>query len=375
MGRSEDLSFPAKQLRDTWNRESTQKDLVKHREVIRERLKIYQPNDRAKVVIGVRLGTGYGKTHILTEAPELLGRVKGVYVTYNLGQTLTVDRAMPVKCVFFQMILALLGCKAFKCYKFLTENEALVRAAKEDNLRQLFVLHIGTLVGGGEIVISVDEIMELGLDPAKDVVSALARTAAEYMKRWKSMCTVLVSSLATKVFATKSNWTPIDWAPSRPNQDTLSYFAEELGIALDKQEAAMALANAVCGRHMRSIVTAFPLIAQDMRVSVKYLFDQVSDNIETKVEDSERRIIRNYVRECISTGTSDWSNIEDLMAALEVVPPVFLWLAFQDQDSNTKGCLYQLQHAFSLCDGGAGKHLENVTKWYDLCGPRTSYRP
>lgn len=50
--------------------------LKEKRETIRETLKAYLPTDRQKVVIGIRLGSGFGKTHVLTEAPELLSAVK-----------------------------------------------------------------------------------------------------------------------------------------------------------------------------------------------------------------------------------------------------------------------------------------------------------
>jgi hypothetical protein len=44
-------------------------------------------NPRVPFVIALRLGTGNDKTHLLMKAAELLD-AKGIYVAYNLGQSL-----------------------------------------------------------------------------------------------------------------------------------------------------------------------------------------------------------------------------------------------------------------------------------------------
>lgn len=86
---------PAKQLSGTWDRDVMRHQLVQKKEAIRERMRTYTRNDRQQVVVGLRLGSGFGKTHVLTEAPDLLSATKGIYVTYNLQQNLAVDKEMP----------------------------------------------------------------------------------------------------------------------------------------------------------------------------------------------------------------------------------------------------------------------------------------
>ena len=356
--------FPAEPLWDTWDKPEMKDQLKRKREEIRAKLKVYNPNDRQKVVIGVRLGSGFGKTHVLTEAPDLLSAAKGIYLTYNLDQDLRVDKESPVKCLLIRLMLALIGCKQYKCSLFLLENSGVVQDITEDALRNLFVFYASQQASERDIVIGVDELMLLGNLPAKQVVSELAKSAAQYWKETKSMCTVLVSSLATQVFETKSGRPVDDWVPSRPNPDTLVHFAKSLPE--NKREKAMALVNAVSGRHMRSIVIAFKCLGQKVDCSVQYLFNEMRGQLGNKLRLEELKLICQHVCQSIkSKEQGDWREIESLTDNSHAVPPVFLKLAYEDQDSQTKTCLDELLHSFSLFDS-AGKHLENISKWYDL---------
>ena len=75
------------------------------------------------------------------------------------------------------------------------------------------------------------------------------------------MCTVLVSSLVSSTFHTLSGRPTLDWAPDRPDSDTLDYFSN---LVLPKEkEKTLSLVNAVSGAHMRSIVVAFSLCLKD----------------------------------------------------------------------------------------------------------------
>jgi len=338
--------------------------LKRKREEIREKLKVHNPNDRQKVVIGIRLGSGFRKTHVLTEAPDLFSASKGIYLTYGMDQDLRVDKESPVKCLLIRLVLALIGCKRYMCSLFLLENSGLIQDITEDALRNLFVFYASQQASEREIVIGVDELMLLGDLPAKQVVSELAKSAAQYWKETKSVCNVLVSSLATQVFETKSGRPVDNWVPSRPNPDTLVHFAKSLPE--DKREKAMALVNAVSERHMRSIVIAFKCVGQKVNCSVQYLFDEMRGQIGNKVGNEELKLIRQHVCQSIKSKVQgDWREIESLTDNSHAVPPVFLKLAYEDQYSQTKTCLDELLHSFSLFDS-AGKHLENVSKRYDL---------
>lgn len=356
--------FPATQLWETWEKDAMRGQLIAHRDCLRPDLFKYQREDRTPVVIGVRMGSGYGKTHVLTEAPTLLG-IRCVYVTYNLKQALALDKVFPAKCFLFRGLLAILGCKPPECYKFFKENERMLTEVSVDDLRKLFVLAAGFMAKRSDLILSVDEVMELGEEIAGLVVSELCETAAAYTKAHSNVCIGLVSSLEEKAFTTMSARPVRHWAPKRPDAKALVYFASH--VPKEMRAAAVALANAVCGRHMRSIVTAFEFIGQDMTCSVEYLFNQVADRLGNQVSDTQLEIIRGYVKARIETkGMGNWEGIESLMDDTKVVPPIFIKLAFDDSDAKTKEYLGRLLHAFSLNDGGAGKHLENVGKWFDL---------
>ena len=101
--------WPYSETVDTWDRDSMQTELCRKRELVHERLKTYKKYDRQNVVIGMRLGSGFGKTHLLTEAPHLLG-AQGLYVAYNMNQDLRQDRDSPVQALLVRLMLSACGC-------------------------------------------------------------------------------------------------------------------------------------------------------------------------------------------------------------------------------------------------------------------------
>jgi len=344
------------------------RELCQKREEIRKRLLTngYQPSDRQKIAIGLRLGTGCGKTHVLTEAPEWLN-AHGVYVTYNMNQLLSVDGLMPDRAILLRLTLALHGCGSSQCAQFLaSEESSSSRAAPLDSLRDLF-LATAKSKAPGDIVIGVDELNDLGHRNAKIVVSELSYLAARFLKETENMCTVLVSSLASQTFETGSGRAVIDWVPNCPDIDALNYFAR--GVKVEKRDHAKALVNAVSGRHIRSIVLAFDLYMQDgTEPTVRGMYKLMKDRMGATFSPSSLLIKAKYVKDCISFDDPPICppEIELMTDQISAIPPVILMMAFKCRDFDDAMHLENLLNAFALFDGGPGKQLENVAKHYDL---------
>lgn len=342
-------------------------ELCELRETIRDRLtvKTYTSSDRQAVVIGLRLGTGFGKTHVLTGFPEWLNAC-GIYVTYNMNQLLTVDRKHPDKVILIRLTLALHGCASTQCAQFLaSEVSNLFLEPPKELLRSLFVNTAKERANKGDIAIGVDELMDLGVEEAQAVVAELAALAAQYVAETKSMCTVLVSSLASATFKTRNGRPVVDWVPSRPNKETFEYFSN--CIMQEKRKQAMSLVNAASGGHMRSIVVAFLLYSRDgMDPLVPWMFNQMKDRMGTKETDGTLTKIAQYVMDCIShTDPPEYPpDVEMVSDELHAIPPVFLMLSFEARGQRQH--LENLLNAFSLFDGGPGKQLETVSKNYDM---------
>ena len=349
----------------TWNKEEMKKQLCELREVIQPMLKAYVPNDRKQVVIGLRLGTGYGKTHVLTRFPEWLS-ARGIYVAYNDNQNLDSDRRAPEKAIYIRLILALYGWSSKMCSQFMNGDESSpFWQSTPLQLRTLYVHEAKKRAQGGPIAIGVDELKDLGDEKAKVVVSELAGTAAQYLKETSSMCTVVVSSLVSATFKIESGRSVYGWGPRRPSMETFEYFAES--IRQDKREQAMALINAVSGAHMRSIVVAFDLyIKENLEPTVRWMYKNMKQRLGAKEDPRSLRRVVGYVKECISQ-TSQTAPIEDVEVLCDEtgsIPPVFLMMAFEAIEKREH--LENLLNAFSLFDGGPGKQLEAVAKHYDL---------
>jgi len=360
---------PATSLSGTWHGDQMKMQLRSLREEIRPKLQTYAPLDRQGVVVGIRLGTGNGKTHALTEAPEWLDAL-GIYLTYNLEQDLSVDQRYPEAAMLIRLTLSLHGCGSVQCTQFLKgAGTELFLGIPPKLLRGLFVSNAKDRATG-DIAICVDEIRELGDHGAKAVISELSAVAALYLAETKSMCTVLVSSLVSSTFQTHNGRTALDWAPDRPDSDTLDYFSN---LVLPKEkEKILSLVNAVSGAHMRSIVVAFSLCLKDhLEPSVKALCNKMKGRLGAKLSTETNKGICTFVRQSIAAEDPDTvkcsPDIEAVIDRRGVVPPVFLMHAFESGSRAGAGKYVEnLLCSFSLFDGGAGKQLENVAKHYDL---------
>ena len=94
---------------DTWNKEAMGLGLKNIRNSnLPKSIPAYSKNNRETVAIGLRLGSGFGKTHVLTEAPALLGlpQSSSVYITYSHDQQLGADKKKTKEAALLRLILA-----------------------------------------------------------------------------------------------------------------------------------------------------------------------------------------------------------------------------------------------------------------------------
>lgn len=357
--------WPCDSIVPTWNATEMRNQLCEKREEIHERLKTYKRHDRQNVVIGMRLGSGFGKTHMLTEAPNLL-QAKGLYTTYNLEQNLRQDRVSPVQALLVRLMLSAYGCSQINCGEFIrSENFEIFRRLPVELLRNCFVSLAKDTLEWGEIVIGIDEVMSLGEDNAKLVISELAELSHVYTTTDpQSRCTCIVSSLADKAFATKSGRSVEVWNPRHPDETTFEHFSAAI-TSMEKEEA-MALANAVCGSHVRSIAIAFNEIKKGGQPTVLSLLTDMSKQLGNKFTEREFGEVCKYVEDCIQCDKAPPPSdaVELCVGEDNALPPVIMAKAFEGKPGELE--LRGLLNSFSLFDGGAGKQLENIGKCYDL---------
>ena len=237
-----------------------------------------------------------------------------------------------------------------------------------ETLRACFVGYAKERFEAKDLVIGVDEIMDLAklsFPAAQLVVSELAYISFSFKSNKPvSRCTVLVSSLEGSVFATRSGRPVEDWNPRKANRAALEYFAASTA---GDREKYMALVNAICGAHMRSIVVAFDLLKQGHAPRVRGLYNSLHARMGLKLIGPELSEVCVYVEACITSKAdpSPSNNLESIVGEDLAVPPVIMMKAF-DNSPALSTRLEELLNAFHLCDGGPGKQLEEISKAYDF---------
>ena len=288
----------------TWNWEETQTELCKKREEIHERLKSYRRQGRENVVLGMCLGSGFGKTHLLTEAPNLL-QAQGLYVSFGMNQDLKEDIASPEQALLVRLMLSALGCSQLDCGEFIrSKNFQYFQYLPPELLRNCFLNLTTETLKWGEVVIgideaaSLDEVASLGEYPIKVIISELSELSYVYTTADpKSRCTCIMSSLHDKAFATWSGRSVEEWVPRKPDDTAFEHFAK--GISSMEREKALALANSVCGSHLRSIAIAFNEIKRGSEPTVKSLLSDIYEKLGNKITRTQFAAARKYVLDCI----------------------------------------------------------------------------
>ena len=233
------------------------KELLELQDAIRPKLKNFNEEDRDEIIIGIRLGSGFGKTHAIVEALKWL-HGKGIYTTYNLKQQLVKDNRHPRQALLIRLILIMSGATPRSCGTFLATETAdyfLEDQVTVELLRELFV-HCAKSYSlpTQDLVIGVDETKELERKSVEIIISELGHIAHAYYKQTQLMCTVLVTSLVWENFRTSSGGGVKIWTPKSPDRSAFEWFAQ--GVTHMSSLHVTALFSAVSGSHMRSLAVA-----------------------------------------------------------------------------------------------------------------------
>eukprot|EP00978_Attheya_sp_CCMP212_P041524 scaffold239002_cov62-Attheya_sp.AAC.2 len=353
-------------MQTTWRGDAMREQLIKLRDAIRPKLEKFNEEQRHEIVIGIRLGSGFGKTHAIVEAPTWLN-AKGIYTTYNLKQQLEKDNLHPRRALLIRLILIMLGATPRSCGIFLATDSAnyfLEDQVTIDLLRELFV-HCAKNYSTQDLVIGVDETKELESNNAGIIISELGHIAHAYYKATQLMCTVLVTSLVWENFKTSSGGSVKVWTPEKPDQSAFKWFAE--GVTCMGIEQAAALFSAVSGSHMRSLVVAHEALLEHKTPSVASVLLQIEERMGNKLDQNDLESIKQYVISCISDKSKTKVPV-DIEASSDdegAIPPALMCLAFNAKLDDKTHPLLLLLNAFSIYIDSY-KQLEIVAKAYDV---------
>ncbi|CAB9530805.1 expressed unknown protein [Seminavis robusta] len=269
----------------TWNDAELQEQVKKKSDELSEQLKLYTPQNRRRVCLGIRLGSGCGKTHVLSEAGRWLGAPL-IYVTYNQYQLLNQDRLFPRNALLIRLILAVMGIASPDAGGlFQAQWQTLFdKRITTDLLRDLFLFCAKKAYKGQAIVIGVDETKCLeDKEAAQAVISELGDS-----------CNVLE-------------------APASPHP-----------------EHAAALLAAVAGGHIRSLVVARNIMkANKVSVTVPGLLKKMKSRLGLSLQGYELAAIKSYVLRCIEESPSQTDTaIQPYTDEKGAVAPTLILMAF-----------------------------------------------
>eukprot|EP00522_Entomoneis_paludosa_P001263 CAMPEP_0172470944 /NCGR_PEP_ID=MMETSP1065-20121228/67556_1 /TAXON_ID=265537 /ORGANISM="Amphiprora paludosa, Strain CCMP125" /LENGTH=663 /DNA_ID=CAMNT_0013229021 /DNA_START=434 /DNA_END=2425 /DNA_ORIENTATION=+ len=254
----------------------------------------YPKDGRAGRVVGIRLGSGCGKSHLLLEAPRILQQ-HGIYITYNLDQLLTFDCQDGSKAVLLRTLLRLAKLPNKMCPRFIGSEAGQLLMKLDTLLLRAFVVHQLGMIESS-IFIGVDEIMELQHQlVVKAVLSELGEVAVNcYHHNNHQQCNVFVSSLKEEPFSTASGRRIFRWSPPVPDESAAELILQPYTHDRDLNRCKV-LAISAAGFHFRSLVFAAQAIAQDMAPSVQSILNSVIHRWRERVPESLFAAMRDYV--------------------------------------------------------------------------------
>ena len=356
-------------INHTWNKEGTAASLRQIRnDVLPVNILKFSPTNRIPVAIGLRLGSGFGKTHILSEAAELLGISSSVYITYNHSQDLSKDteQITATKATLIRLILACSGCSSILCAQFLAEEiAAQFFLASTEGLEHLALFSVRKHANNADVVVCADEVACLK-SYAPQAVSVLSKLCHSYYKSTSSICVVLISSLSAAVFETASGRPIISWLPDRATSDTIIFFSNKLKEVW--KPLFVALAKSICGTHLRSIAICFDEMLSGKRSSVEGLFLTMQHKLGVKIDDNTCALIIERVKTCMTDplrNPTKGPKIEELVDSEGALCPAFIYHGFSQEGAEEHiGPLSDLFRTFALVHGD-GKGLEVVSMHFD----------
>lgn len=323
---------------------------------------------RSGRVLGIRLGSGCGKSHLLLDAPKLL-KSKGLYITYNLNQSLELDVKHPRRALLLRFLLRMASIPHATCDDILTGNfgEALI-AVGSRALRSFVVHALGKFAADhASVFVGVDEVSALetvgagSVATVRQVVSELGVVATEYYKAATtgSCCHIFVTSLKQDPFYTASGVAVIIWKPEPPNEMAaeaiLRHFLKGRSMGLLKP-----LLIASAGFHFRSMAFAAQAIGDFHTPHVQSIVERVYDKWAEKVSPDDISCIKSIVKAACQGKEAPRADRKDAEVYVDhtgAVPPALICGAFG-----------------IMTDQGSGKHVvDNTAPLYSLFNCEYAY--
>jgi hypothetical protein len=244
----------------TWRKAELGVDLRKQRDRLRPTMICpVKAANRLPRIIVIGLGTGCGKTHLLLQAPELLGAYR-IYITFNLEQhdKLRMDRKFPRQSILLRILLRLCGVANVGCGNFLSSKVGLEWLETDSETLRRFVMYRLKQLDC-DICIGVDEIMQLSenstdFNAIKAIASELGDLAHDFYQETTRMCTILVSTLDDEAFTTHSERDVVFWSPLPPDSSAIQAIVEP--YSKESLDRLVATTTAAAGYHFRSIAAA-----------------------------------------------------------------------------------------------------------------------
>ena len=252
-------------------------------------------DDRTGRVVGIRLGTGCGKTHLLLEAPRLLSK-QGIYVTYNLDQFLLVDVQQPRRAVLLRILLRHVECPLL--LGLFADGLLSIDMA---TLREFVTHQLSKVAGETGVFIGVDEVMALEtqgtmgtIGTVREMVSELGVVTTDYYKTKKNSCYLFVMSLKDDAFYTSSGRSVITWTPERPDEHAAQQILKQYLCGRPLEDLKQLLLTSA-GFHFRCMVFAAQAIGKFSTPSVQTIVGKVYDRWKERVPDAKIAKIRHCV--------------------------------------------------------------------------------
>jgi len=378
-----DICSPVK-IHDTWmgHEEVLKQDLRDTCAKLRLNIEMQPEGNRTARVVGIRLGTGCGKSHLLLEAPNIL-KHHGIYITYNLEQDLQYDINYPSRAVSLRILLRLakLPNRAFP--KFLaSEIVSPLLSVEPSTLRQFAVQQLGKI--DNSVVIGVDEVMELkNVGTIRHIASLAGEIAAECFQENKhQQVSFFITSLRMAAFSTSSGRPVVPFDPPIADESAVEVVLREYLHGRD-MEKCKALVISAAGFHFRSMVFAAQVVAKDLDPKVQSVLLEVFQRWKERVGSFEDLCenIRDYVSDCckgVARGSQPrgrMSNLEDFLDSSGALPPPLICGAFgvmSDDETGVGSRMIDRKHPlfglfnceFAFTD--PAKHLEQFGTFYAL---------
>lgn len=326
----------------TWNYEETGHELREKSDALCRLPHEY----RCPQLMGLRLGTGFGKTHVLMDAPEHLDCPVSTYITYNGEQMLDGDREYPLAALLMRILLRLFKTPNVNCPQFFLDFPAVLKV-DSDRLVDLVAFAVQNRLAGSakqRFFVGIDEIQLLCREVSttapervtakadKATVAGIASTLGEVvvaLNEKEITATVLISALTFHTFKIIGD-RPLLQVQLKPSDSESHEFVRRqlLPTATAQQKVWL---EASCGVHFRSVVVACDWIMNSNALpSVPSLLRVIGSRLRMRMDDEQKHAVRQYVCSAVGGPVAPNSLVVPLLGADGGVPPAIVWLAFEN---------------------------------------------